>query len=147
MSITAVGTIKQVPLVGRVQTSARQRGCRRESGRDTPSAPEPGMAAAAVQSSDVAIGVRTCPVCLRAHALSEPRSWPRFARGDAAGARRAPSRLGSWPGTLLLYGAAAVHVGLALWKLVNRRTWRMPPWEAAQIALGLWIRSSRSHTS
>src|SRR4051812_19888010 len=46
---------------------------------------------------------------------------------------------GSWPGTLLLYGAAAVHVGLALWKLVNRRTWRMPPWEAAQIALGLWI--------
>src|SRR3954470_4940194 len=46
---------------------------------------------------------------------------------------------GSWPGTLLLYVAVAVHVGLALWKLVNRRTWRMPPWEAAQIALGLWI--------
>lgn len=46
---------------------------------------------------------------------------------------------GSWPGSLLLYGAAAVHVGLALWKLVNRRTWRLPAWEAAQIALGLWI--------
>src|SRR3954467_3042765 len=46
---------------------------------------------------------------------------------------------GSWSGTLLLYGAAAVHVGLALWKLVRRHTWRMPTWEATQIALGLWI--------
>src|SRR3954467_38855 len=46
---------------------------------------------------------------------------------------------GSWSGTLLLYGAAAVHVGLALWKLIRRHTWRMPTWEAAQIALGLWI--------
>lgn len=45
----------------------------------------------------------------------------------------------SWPGTVLLYGAAAVHIGLALGKLVNRRTWRMPPWEALQIALGLSI--------
>jgi adenylate cyclase len=45
----------------------------------------------------------------------------------------------SWPGTLLLYGAAAVHIGLALWKLVNRRTWRMPAWEALQIALGVTI--------
>src|SRR4051812_15787374 len=46
---------------------------------------------------------------------------------------------GSWPGTLLLYGAVAVHVGLALWKLVNRRTWRIRLWEATQIALGLSI--------
>jgi adenylate cyclase len=45
----------------------------------------------------------------------------------------------SWPGTLLLYGAVAVHIGLALWKLANRHTWRMPLWEAAQIALGLSI--------
>lgn len=45
----------------------------------------------------------------------------------------------SWPGTVLLYGAAAVHIGLALWKLVNRRTWRMPAWEALQIALGITI--------
>jgi adenylate cyclase len=45
----------------------------------------------------------------------------------------------SWPGTILLYGAAAVHIGLGLWKLVRRRTWRMAPWEAAQIALGLAI--------
>jgi adenylate cyclase len=45
----------------------------------------------------------------------------------------------SWPGTVLLYGAAAVHISLGLWKLVRRRTWRMAPWEAAQIALGLAI--------
>ena len=45
----------------------------------------------------------------------------------------------SWPGTVLLYGAAAVHIALGLGKLVRRRTWRMAPWEAAQIALGLTI--------
>ena len=56
------------------------------------------MAAAASQPSDVAIGVRTCPVCVRAHALSEPRSRPRLARGDAAGARDSPSRLGIMAG-------------------------------------------------
>ncbi|HEX2726540.1 MAG TPA: adenylate/guanylate cyclase domain-containing protein [Beijerinckiaceae bacterium] len=56
---------------------------------------------------------------------------------DVQAVRRAVWR--SWPGTVLLYGAAAVHIGLALWKLVNRRTWRMPAWEAVQIALGLTI--------
>ena len=45
----------------------------------------------------------------------------------------------SWPGTILLYGAAAVHIALALWKLVRRRTWRLAPWEIVQIALGLVI--------
>jgi adenylate cyclase len=45
----------------------------------------------------------------------------------------------SWPGTVALYGALAVHVGLALWKLILRRTWRLAPWEIAQIALGLTI--------
>jgi adenylate cyclase len=45
----------------------------------------------------------------------------------------------SWPGTVLLYGALAAHVSLALWKLINRRTWRLAPWETAQIALGLAI--------
>jgi adenylate cyclase len=45
----------------------------------------------------------------------------------------------SWPGTVALYGALAVHVGLALWKLILRRTWRLAPWEIAQIALGLAI--------
>jgi adenylate cyclase len=51
-------------------------------------------------------------------------------------------RRGFWrsaPGTILLYGAATVHVALALWKLARRRTWRMPPWEAVQIGLGLAI--------
>lgn len=45
----------------------------------------------------------------------------------------------SWPGTILLYGALGVHVGLVLWKLLRRRTWRMPKGEAVQIALGLSI--------
>jgi len=45
----------------------------------------------------------------------------------------------SWPGTILLYGAFAAHIGFALAKLVTRRTWRMPPWEAAQVGLGLAI--------
>ena len=51
-------------------------------------------------------------------------------------------RRGFWrsaPGTILLYGAATVHVALALLKLARRRTWRMPPWEAVQIGLGLAI--------
>jgi adenylate cyclase len=45
----------------------------------------------------------------------------------------------SLPGTVLLYGAAAVHVALVLWKLARRRTWWMAPWEALQIGLGLAI--------
>ena len=53
------------------------------------------------------------------------------------GVRRAVWR--SWPGTILLYGAFALHAALALWKLARRRSWRMAPWEAAQIALGLAI--------
>jgi adenylate cyclase len=56
---------------------------------------------------------------------------------EAQEVRRAVWR--SRPGTILLYGAAAIHITLALWKLVNRRTWRMPPWEALQIGLGLSI--------
>src|SRR5687767_5504834 len=51
--------------------------------------------------------------------------------------RRAAWR--SWPGTVLLYGALAVHVALALMKLIGRRTWRMAPWEAVQIGSGLLI--------
>ena len=43
----------------------------------------------------------------------------------------------SLPGTVLLYGAAAVHVGLALFALYERRTLRMPPVQALRIALGL----------
>jgi adenylate cyclase len=43
----------------------------------------------------------------------------------------------SVPGTLALYGAIVVHGGLALWLLYQRRTLRMPAWEATQYALGL----------
>jgi adenylate cyclase len=43
------------------------------------------------------------------------------------------------PGTLLLLIALAGHVALALHKLYRRRSLRMPPWEIAQIALGLLI--------
>lgn len=45
----------------------------------------------------------------------------------------------SAPGTVLLYGSLAVHVALGLGKLVRRRTWRLAPWEGAQIALGIAI--------
>jgi adenylate cyclase len=43
----------------------------------------------------------------------------------------------STPGTLALYGAITVHGILALWLLYDRRTLRMPLWEATQYALGL----------
>jgi adenylate cyclase len=45
----------------------------------------------------------------------------------------------SWPGTVALGGAAVVHVALSLIKLGSRRTWRLPLWQWAQIALGLSI--------
>ncbi|MDX5594755.1 adenylate/guanylate cyclase domain-containing protein [Pseudovibrio sp. SPO723] len=45
----------------------------------------------------------------------------------------------SWPGTILLYGALIVHVAMALWKTVRRRTLKMPSWEALQLALGMGI--------
>jgi adenylate cyclase len=40
-------------------------------------------------------------------------------------------------GTAALYGAIIVHGVLALWILYQRRTLRMPAWEAAQTVLGL----------
>ena len=43
----------------------------------------------------------------------------------------------SMPGSILLYGAAAAHVGLALFALYERRTLRMPPLDLARILLGL----------
>jgi len=43
----------------------------------------------------------------------------------------------TWPGSLLLYGAALVHLGLALLALWERRTLRMSPAQALRIALGL----------
>ncbi len=42
-------------------------------------------------------------------------------------------------GTLVLYGALTAHVALALWSLYQRRSLRMPAWEAAQLLLGLLI--------
>ncbi len=45
----------------------------------------------------------------------------------------------SWPGTVLLFGAVAVHVALAVRRAIGRRTWRMPPMEALQIILGILI--------
>ena len=45
----------------------------------------------------------------------------------------------SMPGTVLLYGAALLHILLAVKRIVQRRTWRMPVQEAVQIALGLLI--------
>lgn len=45
----------------------------------------------------------------------------------------------SFPGTLILAGALATHISLALYKVAKRTTWRMPVWEATQIGLGLAI--------
>lgn len=45
----------------------------------------------------------------------------------------------SWPGTLLLAAAAATHVLLALVKVAQRRTLRMPAWEAVQLVSGFLI--------
>ncbi|GAB5374235.1 MAG: adenylate/guanylate cyclase domain-containing protein [Acuticoccus sp.] len=45
----------------------------------------------------------------------------------------------SAPGTVLLAGAFVIHMALALHRTARRRTWRMPPAEALQLALGLTI--------
>jgi len=45
----------------------------------------------------------------------------------------------SAPGTVLLYGSLVTHFFLALASLYRRTTLRMPPWEAAQLALGLCV--------
>lgn len=41
--------------------------------------------------------------------------------------------------TLALYGALWIHIALAFVALYRRRSLRMPPWEAAQLLLGLSI--------
>ena len=43
------------------------------------------------------------------------------------------------PATALLYAAFALHVALAVHKLWRRRSLKMPPWEMAQVVLGLLI--------
>jgi adenylate cyclase len=45
----------------------------------------------------------------------------------------------SWPGTIALYFALLVHPCLGLYGLWRRRTLQMPPWELAQLVLGLAI--------
>ena len=45
----------------------------------------------------------------------------------------------TWPGTIALYGAAALHAGLALKRIAFRRACRMPLEEGVQIVLGLAI--------
>ena len=45
----------------------------------------------------------------------------------------------STPGTLLLYGAAAVHFLMALWAVYERRTFLLPPAELLRIALGFTL--------
>ena len=42
-------------------------------------------------------------------------------------------------GETVLITAALTHVALALWRTSKRRTLRMPPWEFAQLVLGLYI--------
>jgi adenylate cyclase len=42
----------------------------------------------------------------------------------------------SLPGTVLLYGAAATHLALAVVALWERRTLRMPPLEGLRVLLG-----------
>src|SRR5512142_582742 len=45
----------------------------------------------------------------------------------------------SVPGTALLYGAAAIHLALAMVAIFERRTFRMPPLEALRTAFGFGI--------
>ena len=45
----------------------------------------------------------------------------------------------SWLGSSVLLAAFATHIGLALYRIARRLTWRMPVWEAAQIATGLCV--------
>jgi adenylate cyclase len=60
---------------------------------------------------------------------------------DAAerGLRAAVAVWHSPPGTFILYGAALMHVSLALLAVYEHRTLRMPPLELLRIALGLGI--------
>jgi len=42
-------------------------------------------------------------------------------------------------GSTLLFGAMLVHLALAFWAIYLRRHLRMPPWQAVQLLLGLFI--------
>ncbi len=45
----------------------------------------------------------------------------------------------SMPGSVALYGALVLHLSLVLWSLYRRRTLRLSPTEAVQIAMGVLI--------
>ena len=45
----------------------------------------------------------------------------------------------SLAGTTIIFGAFFTHISLNLYRIARRSTWRMPLWEAVQIALGLTI--------
>src|SRR6476619_669977 len=45
----------------------------------------------------------------------------------------------SWPGSIVLVAAFATHISLALFKLSQRLTWRLPAWELVQIATGFAV--------
>jgi adenylate cyclase len=45
----------------------------------------------------------------------------------------------SLAGTILLYGALALHIVLALYRTARQRTWRMSLWQAVQLCFGLAI--------
>lgn len=51
--------------------------------------------------------------------------------------RKAVTR--TWPGSIVLLGAFVTHIALALYKISLRLTWKLPFWEAAQIASGFSI--------
>jgi adenylate cyclase len=55
------------------------------------------------------------------------------------GLRVAVAAWHSLPGTVLLYGAASIHIALAFVALYEHRTLRMPPMELLRIALGFAI--------
>ncbi len=44
-----------------------------------------------------------------------------------------------WIGSVVLYGAFAIHIGLAFWSIYRRRTLRMHAWEWTQLVMGLAI--------
>ena len=56
-----------------------------------------------------------------------------------AGLRMALVVWRSWPGTVLLYGAFAIHFLNALWAIYEMRTFRVPPAELLRIVLGFWL--------
>ena len=70
-----------------------------------------------------------------AHLLNHSLGIVSFAAAEAV-LRGVQKFWHSLPGTLLLYGAAAVHLALAVAALWERRTLRMPPLEGLRVLLG-----------